>query len=463
MNRDSEQKQTVYNLISSVLIGGITFLTAPIFTRMLGPEQYGLFSVAFSWVTIAICIMGFQTKEALANGYIDFHDDYKSFRNSTLLLGLCISALEIAVVALFLKPISCFLGYSNWFTLIILLTAFSSYTYLFAQQTLTFEKKAHKNLLISVLLVLMIVSLSLLFISKYPESEKYIGRMLGFTIPYTLCALGFIFFCASEEPIQYNREYWMYSLSLGFPIIFHALSKEILGQTDKVMMQQLKVDAEEIGIYSFFFAMSGALGMIRDALNASWRPFYYDYLHSGQRELLETKCHHYIELFTAVTCGFLLVAKEVSMLMAGEAYQSGLKVLPIVTWCIYFSFIHQFPVNFELYCKKPKLVATGTVVAAVVNVILNALLIPTWGMYGAGAASAFSYFCLAAGHFLAAAHISEYQYHLAAAAFLPGVCSVTCFTIMFYFLDGFWYVRWGVAIVLGLYELFKVTKRKSIF
>ena len=99
MDKSSEQKQTLYNIIASVLIGGINFLTAPIFTRLLGTGQYGKFSVAYSWVTILTCFMGFQTKEALATGIYDFREDYLRFRNSTLLLGTGISIGLIALLS----------------------------------------------------------------------------------------------------------------------------------------------------------------------------------------------------------------------------------------------------------------------------------------------------------------------------------------------------------------------------
>ena len=158
-----------------------------------------------------------------------------------------------------------------------------------------------------------------------------------------------------------------------------------------------------------------------------------------------------------------MAAKEVSFLMAGEDYQRGLQILPVIVWSIYFSFIHQFPVNFELYCKKPRIVAAGTVLAAIINIILNALFIPRWGMCGAGAATAASYFCLAVGHFFAASHLKNHQYHLSFTAFMPGIVVVILFSLLFYWLDKVWLARWCIALLVGLYELYKVYRRKSIF
>ena len=463
MKKDSEQKQTTYNLISSFLIGGITFLTAPVFTRLLGPEQYGIFSVAFSWVTLLVCIMGFQAKEALATGHLDFQSDYLTFRNSSMLLGTIISVIEVIFFVIFLKRICQWTGYSPGFIVILIVFAFSQQIFLFVQQALIFEKRAQINLLLSVSLVSLIVICSLIFISKAPEGEKYYGRMLGFALPYSLYAViswAVLFF---RKPVGLNFKYWKYTMHFGIPIVFHALSREILAQSDKVMMQFLDVDTGNIGIYSFFFALTGILGTIREALNASWRPFYYDYLYNGNYDLLREKCRNHIELFAAITGAFLLLAREVSLLMAGKAYLRGIYVLPVLVICAFFTFVYQFPVNFELYYKKTEIVAIGTVIAALINIFLNAVLIPIWGMVGAGVASAISYLILSTGHLCVVSYFMDRKYHLKASSFLPGISLVLITCGLFFLLERFWLIRWIIAAFIVCFELIKIRKRKSIF
>ena len=462
MDKSSEQKQTLYNIIASVLIGGINFLTAPIFTRLLGTAQYGKFSVAYSWVTILTCFMGFQTKEALATGIYDFREDYLRFRNSTLLLGTGISIGLIALLSAFSGPIGRALGYSPVFLFLILLTALTQYIWAFAQNTFIFEKKAQYNLLLSVFLVISIVALSIFFI-LYAPFEKYVGRMLGFTIPFAAFAFGCWIALFSRQPSGYHKTYWKYSLSFGFPIIFHALSTVVLGQSDRVMMQLFHVQDSDIGVYSWYFGLISALIMVRDALNNSWRPFYYDGLNENRCEPLNQKCGNLLELFTVITCVFLLIVREVSLLMAGKEYQRDLGVLLILVIGAYFTFVFQFPVNFELYHKKTKIIATGTVSAAMANVLLNAVLIPRWGVYGAAAATSAAYLLLAMAHFLIATHLRGIPYHLRLLSFLPGLIAITLGAVLFLILPQLWILRWLLAAVITAWELIRILKRKSVF
>ena len=42
-------KITIMNICSTILLQGIAFFSAPIFTRLLGAEQYGYYSIFSSW------------------------------------------------------------------------------------------------------------------------------------------------------------------------------------------------------------------------------------------------------------------------------------------------------------------------------------------------------------------------------------------------------------------------------
>lgn len=463
MKTATEQKQTVYNIIASVLIGGINFFTAPIFTRMLGAEQYGLFSVDYSWVTILLCFMGLQMKEALATGILDYRDDYRNFRNTTLLFSAAAAAALFLICAVFRKPLMRFTGYSSRVLLLLFLTAFTHYIIGFVQNTLIFEKKAQLNLLLSVTLVAFVVLCSVLFISRSEPETRHLGRLLGFTVPYSVYSVLCCFLLLSGGKTAPKREYLRYSLSFGSPIVFHMLSNVILSQSDRVMMRMFGTPDADIGIYSFFFALAGALTMIKDALNSSWRPFYYDYLSEGNTALIRSKTRNHTELFTALTCAFLLVSREVGILMAGKEYSGGTGILPVLVLCVYFTFIYQFPVNYELYHKKTRTVAGCTVAAALINIILNALMIPRYGMYGAGIATAASYLCLSVIHLAISVRLSRGDFALSFSSFLPGTLAVLAASAVFYALPEQWPVRWLLAVLLGIFELTRVLQRKSVF
>ena len=103
---------TILNLLSIIITQGIVFFTIPLFTRMLGTEQYGIYSVFNSWVAIMTCIMGLGSVAVIGSGKYHFKEMYYEFRSSVLLYGTIVS-LIIIFLLLVLRPIEYIALYSN--------------------------------------------------------------------------------------------------------------------------------------------------------------------------------------------------------------------------------------------------------------------------------------------------------------------------------------------------------------
>lgn len=456
-------KITIMNICSTILLQGIAFFSAPIFTRLLGAEQYGYYSIFSSWSALLTCIMGFGVGSTLATGKYRFRDVYYEFRSSILLFGTLLSLIVSGIILLIIRPLSYVLGYEPWSIVLVLLSSISQYVIGFAQGVYVYEKEARKNFILSVVISILSVVWSVLLILSFSESKRYMGRIYGFLIPHILAA--FFVWCTIflKKPIGLRKRYIQFAFIVGFPTIFHTLAHSVLVQSDKVMMQYMGVSSSEIGIYSIYYTFVGVMSTILNALNTSWVPFYYDDVDAKNWEILNIKCKNYIELFTILTCGFLLLAREVAYLLAGREYWNGINIIPIIVLAVYFTFMYQFPVNFEFFHKKTKLIAMGTICAAIINIILNIIMIPLAGMYGAAVATALSYGLLFVFHYQIIRHIKEHPYHLKMNVFIFGLVMVFFSSIMFYFLAGYWYIRWIFGVIMGIFELRKIIKRKTIF
>lgn len=44
-SKNNSNKITILNILSTFLLQGIAFITTPLFTRLLGPEQFGIYSL----------------------------------------------------------------------------------------------------------------------------------------------------------------------------------------------------------------------------------------------------------------------------------------------------------------------------------------------------------------------------------------------------------------------------------
>mgnify|MGYP004531956861 CR=1 FL=1 len=459
----NENKITILNIISTFMLQGIAFITTPIFTRLLGTTQFGLYSLFNSWVLITTCLMGISISSSIGTGLYTFKEHYISFRNSVLFSSTIICLVEILLIIMGSSLLSKMMGFPISLVIIIGVTAFSHYIVNFAQLSFTYEKKAGSNFILSILLSSSSVLISIIFIYKMNDDSRYLGRIYGVVVTYVIIAIIVWMKLFLEKVTGFNKEYLKYGILVGFPIVFHSLSQQILGQSDRVMMQRFGIETAEIGIYSLFYTLSSILSTVLGALNNSWCPFYYDDVSEEKWDVLDKKCKNYIELFTVIFVGFLLLSREVSYLMASESYWKGISVIPILSSAVYFTFMYQFPVNFEFFHKKTKIIAIGTIGAGVINIILNAFMIPTWGMYGAAVATSLSYLFLFFAHYAIVTHMKEYPYHLKLTIFIPGILGMLSGVILFYLLSPYGFVRWMIGILIGCFELYRMYKRKSIF
>ena len=84
----SINKTTLINVASTILLQGIAVITTPIFTRVLGTAQYGIYAVFYSWVTILSCVAGLGVGSSLGTALYHFKNTYYEFRSSILVLEI---------------------------------------------------------------------------------------------------------------------------------------------------------------------------------------------------------------------------------------------------------------------------------------------------------------------------------------------------------------------------------------
>lgn len=458
--------QALFNILSTVVLSGINFFTIPLFTRLLGAENYGLYSVFHSWVIILMCIMGLEARSGSATAIYRFPDEYDGYTSSALFLGTASSAVFLVLGVVFRDFLGKILGFPALVVVILLLCAFGNYVVEFARSTFIYRKQAHLNFIVSVGLSLITIgaSLVLVYVMNHQGVEDlYLAQVYGVSVPYIVVAVILWVYIFFRKPVAYKKEYWGYCLTLGIPIIFHTLANDLLKQSTKVMLGYLGYAGVTVGIYSFLCTFTSILNTVLTALNTSWCPFYYDDLNEKAMDRLAVKCKNYLELFTILTCGFLLVGREFCFVFADQEYWSGIDVVPILVIGVYFIFMYQFCVNFEFYNLKTKIVAIGTICAALGNIILSLLLIPKFGMYGAAFATALSYGLLFIAHFIIANNLKEMKFHMKLRDFAPGLLAVSLCMALFYLFAGLWYVRWILGAALGAYIVIKIAKRKTIF
>lgn len=462
----SANQVVFFNVLGPVILNGINFFTVPVFTRLLGAANYGLVSVYTTWVQVFTIIMGLQTVGAISTARVNIPDEeHDKYYSSTLFLSCCSSAAVLVLTLLFIKPLSAFFELDKLFVLLMVFHGFGAYVISFVSMKYIHNKQASMNFVVSVATSLASLAFSLVFIALTKNSDDYyVGRILGYAIPNIIIGLVLATTIFRKSKCTFNKTYWAFCLSLCVPLIFHNLSQIIMGQAGRVMIQKLLSDDALVGVYSFVFNFVHIINVLYSALNNTWVPFYFDHLKAGEYDRIHTRTKNYIEVYTILSLGFMLLAPEVAKAFSSEEYWSGFSLIPVMVIAYYFVFLYSFPVNYEFFHKKTKTIAIGTVFSAVVNVVLNLFMIKLWGIMGAAIATAISYFALFVFHHISAKYVIKTdKYHYKVRMFILPTAAIFVGAAVFFGFFDYWLIRWSIGAVLGLYLLFRVYKRKSIF
>ena len=95
--------------------------------------------------------------------------------------------------------------------------------------------------------------------------------------------------------------------------------------------------------------------------------------------------------YSVLGMGMSLFGPEIFKIMVNEAYYDGWMVIPFLSFAFVFNGIYYLFVNPLFFNKKGvKFIAIGTFTGAILNCILNAILIPKFDIIGASIASLFA-------------------------------------------------------------------------
>lgn len=452
-----------FNILSILLLQGISVISSPLFSRLLGTDGYGGMMSFTVWSGVLCTVFSVMTNMTIPNARVEYSEAEQSgYQSSIMTLSLMVFAVGGILVAALSGPLSGFLKLEKAVVLLILVQALGAFGVNFLSSKFTYEFKADRNMVLSVFLAVASMGLSLLLVLWLPEEQRLFGRVLGSALVYGGVGLAGCLWILVKGKTFYHPGYWKFCAALSVPMVFQNLSYQILGNSDIVMIRQM-AGGSDSGIYSLAFTLAAMMFTIFTALNNTWVPFFFEDMKEGNRENAARQADHFLELFTVLSMGFVLLCREVYRIYADESFWPGTELLPIFVGSYYVNFLCTFPVNYEYFRKKTGVVAAATIGAALLNLVLNYLFIRGFGMMGAAVATLLSH-CIQF-----AAHEGYSRLVLGKRAYPFGMFSWMKYTVcfvasvaVFYLLPGQWLLRWGLGAAIGCFELWRVWKRKGL-
>lgn len=392
-----QAKASFWFLMCAFLQRGISFITTPIFTRILTTAEYGQFSVFNSWMQIITPIVSLNLYSGVySQGIVKFSDERDQFSSSLQGLSLVLVAAWTAIYLLFSD------FFDNLFTLtvaqmlcmFVMIWASGSFSFWSMDQRVDFKYRK----LVAVTLLVSAAQPTLSIILILTSEDKVMARILGMTIVQFLFYSWTFVSQMRKGRKFFHKRFWIYALKFNLPLLPHYLSLTLLSSSDRIMISSM-VGASEAGIYNLAYSISMVMSMFNTALLQTLEPWIYKKLKAGQGGDLAKVAYPTFVGIAGVNLVLIVLAPEVVGIFAPPQYYEAIWIIPPVALSVYFMYLYTFFATFEFYYEKTGYVAAATVGGAILNVVLNYVCIGMIGYMAAGYTTLVSYMLFAVLHY----------------------------------------------------------------
>lgn len=187
----------------------------------------------------------------------------------------------------------------------------------------------------------------------------------------------------------------------GLPLMAYESLSLVLRLSDRYIIEAL-LGSNALGQYSASYNLTSYLDMIiLSGMIQAIRPMYTEIWETSNKRatqvFLAKSFRLYVVIGIPLILAFSLVAPHLLLLLSGDKYQAGTIVIPFVA----LSFLLEGAVLFlgaGLHIgKNTRVFLKWALVAAVLNITLNILLVPYWGLIGAAIITIVSYLVFLVG------------------------------------------------------------------
>ncbi len=402
MNNKEEKKVikvSVWFALCNIIQKIAVLISVPIFTRLIIPEEYGLVAVFQSWNNILIIIVTLSLSMGVFNnGMLKYEHDRNRYVSS--MQGLSsLSAIFFLIMALFLRNVlieATGLPISSILLMFIYYIFQPSFEYWTAKNRYEYKYKW--------LLVATIIYAIATIIVPVIAVLSCTGNLGVVKINSTLCTLiifTFVFYVINwvKGRTLYVKEYWKYAFWFNLPLIPNYLSNMLLHQVDRIMIDKI-CGSTYAAIYSVACYLQTGVTIMINAINATFVPWLYERLKNKDYKSIQKRSESILIIIGGITFGIISCTPEIIHIIAPKEYWEAIWVVPPVVLGTYITILYMFFANVEIYYEKRIFMTCATTVAALINMVLNAILIPLFGYIACAYTTIISYIIYVFAHYI---------------------------------------------------------------
>lgn len=396
-------KSSLFIFLATVISKLASYGYKILIARSFGAEVYGLFSLALIVISIAASIATLGLGEGLVR-YISLYRGKKDLesakkliitsRNMFFVLGLIFTIILILIAPILAEKVF----HSNDFTTLFIEMVFAFPFILLATAYLStlrgFERVKTYSALVNIYQnTFRFVVLAVLILAGIGE--------LSISISYILTFMGLFLLARhySKKDLDKiiikdkggSKKIIHEALNYCWPLLFVGIFYSVFYWTDSLMLGFF-TDVKQVGIYSAAITIISLFSIAPDLFMQLFFPLVSFKMSEGKKEIVKGITQQVTKWIYLLNIPIFLILvifpeKIILLLFKDELFLEATLPLQILSIGALFASIVGISINLLSIIGKTKLILRNFIALTGLNIILNLILIPKYGMFGAAVAT----------------------------------------------------------------------------
>ena len=361
----------------------VAFAVGVAVTKYLGPEDFGLLSYAKSIAGFLLIVSSLGFESLLHREFLDDREEGKVMGTAFIMrLGAAVASILITIAllmitgtdALTIHMVAIFSSVAVFESSFVIRSYFQSIV------------KSRLTAIAALVQTLVLAVFKLLFIYLGFSVIYFAGITLFASVVYgTMLFRNYVSNSGDIRRWSFDRAYAKSLLVDTWPLMIGAIVTFIYMKTDMIIIKIL-MDNEAVGQYAVLVRMTEMFYYIPMLICNSIFPALFRAKKVSEQLFIQRMeyLHHFLFVVAMlIGIGTWFFGEDVVVFLFGEEYREGAQLLPLYMWTCVFIFLGIAGSQWIVVENLQRLRLILNVGGAVLNVGLNFLMIPSYGITGA--------------------------------------------------------------------------------
>ncbi len=367
----------------------ISFFMLPLYTRMLTTSEYGQLDILQTTISLLIPLITFQAVEAVFRYSVDIRENKSA--SSVLMNGILLCLFGM-LISLLLFPVFARIEPFSTYLLFFYLILFFSMMNGVLKQFVRGLGKIKIFVVSDLAYTASFVTFNIIFLVylKMGLNGYFLSMVLAhFISTFILLVFGSVFKYLNFK--SFDKSFMKTMLIYSIPLIPNGLMWWVMNVSDRYILTYF-LGFDATGIYSVSYKFPSLITLVNGIFFMAWQlSAMQEYGKDGYDNFYKNIFGVLSSFLLLITAVVLLILKPLMSVFVADAFYESWKYVPLLlVGTVFQAFSSFFGTNYTA-SKKTKGAFTTSVYGAIVNIVINLLLIPIWGIQAAAFSTMLAY------------------------------------------------------------------------